>query len=29
MGECVIFRVQGKVIEGAEQFSPLLFLKLD
>ncbi len=27
--KCVIFRVQGKFIEGAEQFSPLLFLKLD
>ena len=24
-GECVIFRVQGKFIGGAEQFAPLLF----
>lgn len=24
-GECVIFRVQGKFIGGAEQFTPLLF----
>lgn len=23
--ECVIFRVQGKFIGGAEQFAPLLF----